>query len=146
MARSQIFNFIAIIIEKEYDPFPCPDGGVCLQQYRNVWKQLDNVCNVIFLLELAINYYGSGTKRFFTSGWNIFDSIVVLIGFLTVTHAASASVCHHGAVTAALRIRTVANADITCVPVARSSSKCSWALFRFSKCSVPFACSACSSA
>jgi len=39
---------------------------------------------VIFLLELAINYYGSGTKRFFTSGWNIFDSIVVLIGFLTL--------------------------------------------------------------
>jgi len=42
-----IFNFIAIIIEKEYDPYPCPDEGPCLQVYRNVWKQLDNVCNVI---------------------------------------------------------------------------------------------------
>ena len=72
-----IGNFLAIIVEKEIDPFE-------QQRFPHVWTWIDDISNAIFVLELVMNFYGSGTRRFWTSGWNIFDFIVVLVGFLTL--------------------------------------------------------------
>ena len=79
-----IFNFFAIAVEKEIDPYPCPDDGICLQQYKATWVLLDDICNIIFIIELIMNYYGAGLKKFWSSGWNKFDFLVVAVGFLTV--------------------------------------------------------------
>ena len=82
-----IFNFFAIAVEKEIDPYPCPDDenmGPCLQQYKPTWIFLDDMCNYIFIVELLTNYYGAGLKKFWASGWNRFDFLVVAVGFLTV--------------------------------------------------------------
>jgi hypothetical protein len=87
MGAPQIFNFLAIAFEKEIDPYPCPDDpaeGPCLQQYKATWVTLDDICNWIFLCELILNYYGAGLRRFWTSGWNVFDFIVVFVGVLTL--------------------------------------------------------------
>ena len=72
-----IGNFLAIIVEKEIDPYD-------EQRFPGVWTWIDDISNSIFVLELIMNFYGSGTRRFWTSGWNIFDFIVVLVGFLTL--------------------------------------------------------------
>ena len=67
LSHSQIFNFLAIVAETEIDPFPCPDKPTqldpCLQRYRPIWSALDDICNVIFILELGLHYYGDGCAR-----------------------------------------------------------------------------------
>ena len=107
-----LFNFLAIIMEMEVDPvlrsqsphgpcgcvpcltgacgerqYPCPDdvsAGPCLKVWPALWTTLDDVCNSLFVIELALNYYGAGFKRFWTSGWNVFDFVVVAVGVLTL--------------------------------------------------------------
>jgi len=92
-----VFNFLAIVVEKEVDPYPCPENPTpqepCLQRYRPLWGALDDVCNAIFIIELALNYYGSGPARFWCGknmpfgsgpGWNIFDFLVVMVGALSL--------------------------------------------------------------
>lgn len=49
-----------------------------------MWVTLDDVCNWIFLFELILNYYGAGHKRFWSSGWNRFDFLIVFVGVLTL--------------------------------------------------------------
>ena len=70
-------NFFAIIVEKEFDPYT-------VQRFPHVWVAIDDVSNSIFVVELVMNYYGSGYIRFWKSGWNMFDSGVVLVGMLTL--------------------------------------------------------------
>ena len=75
-------NFVVTILEKEYDPYP-PE----LQRWNPTWVALDYTFNIIFLVELMVNMYGSLWKEFWGSGWNIFDTIVVLVGVLTMSKA-----------------------------------------------------------
>jgi len=44
--------------------------------------------NIIFLFELMANMYAYGgpVKQFWASGWNIFDTIIVLVGVLTMVN------------------------------------------------------------
>ena len=71
-------NFFAIIVEKEFDPYT-------VQRFPGVWVAIDDISNSIFLAELLVNYYGSGYRRFWSSGWNIFDFFVVFVGVLTLS-------------------------------------------------------------
>jgi len=75
-----IGNFLAICYEKEIDPYPDH-----LKQHQAVWEVIDVFSNIVFIFEIIINYYGAGTRRFWSSGWNIFDLIVVVVGILTMT-------------------------------------------------------------
>lgn len=74
-----LFNFFAIIIEKEIDPYPAE-----YQQHRETWLAIDDICNIIFLIELLINMYGHFYMPFFCSGWNLLDLIVVMIGCVSL--------------------------------------------------------------
>jgi len=81
--KTQIFvailigaNFLTNIVEKEVDPFRRKDP--------DVWQTLEDTYNVIFLIELLVNFYGSFFLEFWKSGWNIFDLIVVTVGCLSL--------------------------------------------------------------
>jgi len=73
------FNFLVQCLEKQIDP------GYKL--YPRVWMVIADCFNVIFIIELAINMYGSWMRPFFRSGWNVFDTIVVTIGILDLAKA-----------------------------------------------------------
>lgn len=51
-------NFFAIIAEKELDPYPDE-----LKTQLATWEAIDFYSNVIFIAELALNYYGAGGSR-----------------------------------------------------------------------------------
>ena len=72
-------NFLINIIEKEVDP---------LGRHNEVEGTFDNIYmffNIVFLLELLINMYAHGL-RFWISGWNLFDLVVVTIGVISMFH------------------------------------------------------------
>lgn len=67
-------NFISNCIEKQIDPW-----GL---HYSDTWEVIEFVWNVIFVLELVWNMYGSWYisewhGHFLSSGWNLFDLLVV---------------------------------------------------------------------
>lgn len=69
-------NFFANVIEKSIDPTG--------EQFTTAWDVLDMFFNVAFFVELMLNMYGFWLCRFWRSGWNIFDFVVVSIGMLGV--------------------------------------------------------------
>jgi len=74
-----LLNFIAIVVEKSIDPYP--------QQYQvhtAVWLTIDDVCTVFFIVELAVNLYGSFLLPFFMSAWNWLDLVVVVVGTISL--------------------------------------------------------------
>jgi voltage-gated sodium channel len=50
---------------------------------------LNSMFNVIFLVELLFNLYGSWFLNFWRSSWNVFDFIIVVSGILTMANAVS---------------------------------------------------------
>jgi len=69
-------NFLTNIIEKEIDP-----KG---RHHTDNFKVCEIIYNVIFTIELGINIYGHWWCEFWKSGWNIFDTVVVTIGIVTM--------------------------------------------------------------
>jgi len=67
-------NFLTNIIEKQIDPFG--------DKYKEVFEAIGLVYNILFTIELGLNMYGSWWCHFWTSGWNIFDFVVVSIGVI----------------------------------------------------------------
>jgi len=74
-----VMNFLINIIEKEIDPIT--------SKYPEVWAAFELAFNIIFLLELIVNMYGRGGpfKPFWSSGWNVFDFIIVSVGVVLMT-------------------------------------------------------------
>jgi len=70
-----VANFITNIIEKQIDP-------ELDRIYDDTWIFFMYFYNVIFLIELWINMYGSWLCPFWKDGWNVFDFVVVSIGVL----------------------------------------------------------------
>jgi len=69
-------NFITNIVEKEIDPWNL--------HYAAEWRVIEAVWNVIFILEIVWNIYGSFflstlKNHFICSGWNLFDLLVVSV-------------------------------------------------------------------
>ncbi len=52
-------------------------------QFRKMLFLLDRLCMAIFIFEMLIKMYAYG-KSFFSSGWNIFDLIVITIAAIPV--------------------------------------------------------------
>jgi len=52
------------------------------EKYADTWQIFNDLFNVVFLGELAINYWGHAYFQFFTSSWNVFDCIVCTMGAL----------------------------------------------------------------
>lgn len=69
-----VANFIVNIIEKQVDP----DRAF----YEDVWHSTEILFNIIFAIELLWNMYGFWFRPFWSSGWNVFDFIVVFGGLL----------------------------------------------------------------
>jgi len=72
-------NFAVNVIEKEIDPFPAD-----LQRYKVYWDNFDSFFNIIFAFELTLNAWSCGGPyyKFWNSGWNNFDFLVVAVGIL----------------------------------------------------------------
>ena len=69
-------NFFVNVIEKQIDP----SGTV----HEAFFKSAEDFFNWIFLGELLWNLYSNFFMAFICSGWNIFDSIVVSVGILSL--------------------------------------------------------------
>ena len=76
-----IANFVINIVEKEIDPDPNN------LQFHEFWHGADNFFNIIFIFELWANVWSSGgpVKEWIT-GWNIFDTIIVSVGVMTMAN------------------------------------------------------------
>jgi len=75
-----IGNFVVNILEKEYDPNPR------MLKYEPLWDGFDTAFNAIFLVELLWNLYGFGFgKRFWYSGWNVFDFVITAVGVVLLS-------------------------------------------------------------
>jgi len=74
-----VVNFLINIVEKEIDPIA--------SKYPGTWARFELAFNIIFLLELLINMYSLGGpfKPFWSSGWNVFDTIIVTVGVVLMT-------------------------------------------------------------
>jgi len=73
-------NFVVNILEKEYDPNPR------MLKYEPLWGGFDTAFNAIFLVELLWNLYGFGFgKRFWYSGWNVFDFVITAVGVVLLS-------------------------------------------------------------
>merc|ERR1719272_4374 len=53
-----------------------------MEFHANVWEKCDLFFNIVFLIELLLNMYGSWFWRFWRNSWNVFDFLVVFIGML----------------------------------------------------------------
>lgn len=53
-------------------------------QYESVLFILDRLCMAIFIAEMVMKIYAYG-KKFFKSGWNVFDFSVIVISIIPVT-------------------------------------------------------------
>jgi voltage-gated sodium channel len=72
-----VIAFNAVILGLEtYDPVDRSIGGLL--------RIANDVCLGLFVVELAIRIaaYGSRPQRFFTSGWNVFDFVVIGAAFV----------------------------------------------------------------
>ena len=59
-----------------------------LQQYKNIFDFLDVIVTSIFLAELLIRFLSEENKRnFFKNGWNIFDSLIVIISLIPIANS-----------------------------------------------------------
>mmetsp|Transcript_166777 Transcript_166777/g.320252 ORF Transcript_166777/g.320252 Transcript_166777/m.320252 type:complete len:488 (+) Transcript_166777:69-1532(+) len=67
-------NFVIQCFQSQVDPFG--------DEHEDVWFVTENFFNVVFLLELMLNMYGSWFRPFWRKKWNIFDFVVVTIGVL----------------------------------------------------------------
>jgi len=83
VAACIVGNFLINIIEKEIDPNPND------LKFGPFWAACDFTFNIIFVVELWANMWGYGgpVREWWNSGWNVFDSIIVTVGVLTMTPA-----------------------------------------------------------
>ena len=81
-----IGNFVVNMIESEIDPGVTVDGSL-MKNLKPLWDGFDVFFNIIFLIELLVNMYryGGPRREFWLVPWNVFDSIIVLIGVLLLT-------------------------------------------------------------
>lgn len=81
-------NFVANCVEMELDPSSMfgEDVGRGTKPLHNpaLWQMLEDVFNIVFLVELVVNWYGLFFLRFWMSGWNLFDFVVVANGCLNL--------------------------------------------------------------
>jgi len=68
-------NFLSNLVEATIDPQK--------SKWQSVFNGLELCFNVVFTLELTLNMYAHWCYAFWSSGWNVFDFVVVLIGLLT---------------------------------------------------------------
>ena len=74
-------NFVINIVEKEIDP----DANDLL--YPGLWYGADTFFNIIFIFELWANVWGyGGPVKEWITGWNIFDTIIVTVGVMTMAN------------------------------------------------------------
>merc|ERR1719265_1940604 len=75
-----VANFATNIVEKQVDPtgaiYSAPPGW-------GVFEVLDFIYNVLFLVELMVNFYAHFFWTFW-SAWNVFDVVVVTIGVINM--------------------------------------------------------------
>jgi voltage-gated sodium channel len=57
-------------------------------QYQDAFNVLDYVISGIFLFELTIRFFSEkNMKLFFKNGWNIFDTVIVIISLVPINNA-----------------------------------------------------------
>jgi len=72
-------NFICQVVQRQVDPAYTHSDD---QSNKTLWQAIDTIFNVLFLIELLVNVYGSWMWPFLSQGWNLFDCFVVSVGII----------------------------------------------------------------
>jgi len=70
-----VSNFLTNIVEATFDPEK--------NKYPDAFAAMEHLFNFCFTVELVINMYAFWFRKFWQSGWNVFDFVVVSIGLIT---------------------------------------------------------------
>jgi len=72
-------NFVCQVKQRQEDPAYTHTDDMTK---KTLWESIYTIFNVLFLIELMINMYGSWLWPFLSQTWNLFDCFVVSIGIL----------------------------------------------------------------
>ena len=88
--ESKFFQYLVLIIII-FNAFTIGLNTYDLSKFsRNVINYLDYAITIFFLIEISIRFIGEPIKKnFFKSGWNIFDSIIVLVSLVPIPNNSS---------------------------------------------------------
>lgn len=85
LKNNKMFEFVVISViiasalEIGIKTYDIPNGIISLTAY------MDTFITVFFVFEIAVRYIAEDSKKdFFKSGWNIFDSLVVLVSLIPI--------------------------------------------------------------
>ena len=81
-----VSNFIVACVQRQIDPYNSDH-----QQHDAFWTSIDDAFTVCFMVELAINMYGSFAIPFFSMAWNYLDLVVVMLGIFSLMRVQSVS-------------------------------------------------------
>ena len=88
--ESKFFQYLVLIIII-FNAFTIGLNTYDLSKFsRNFINYLDYAITIFFLIEISIRFIGEPIKKnFFKSGWNIFDSIIVLVSLVPIPNNSS---------------------------------------------------------
>ena len=90
LKESKIFQFVVISIII-LNAITIGVNTYDLSQFvRQVINYLDYIITVFFVIEIIIRFIGEPKKlNFFKSGWNVFDTLIVLISLIPIPNNSS---------------------------------------------------------
>ena len=90
LKESRIFQYLVISIIV-FNAFTIGVNTYELNEFsKNIINILDYLITIFFVLELSIRFIGEPKKiNFFKSGWNLFDTTIVLISLIPIPNNSS---------------------------------------------------------
>ena len=90
LKESRIFQYLVISIIV-FNAFTIGVNTYELNEFsKNIINSLDQLLTIFFVLELSIRFIGEPKKiNFFKSGWNLFDTTIVLISLIPIPNNSS---------------------------------------------------------
>jgi len=90
LKESQLFQYLVISIII-FNAFTIGITTYELSAFtKNIINLLDYFITVFFLVEILIRFIGEPNKKeFFKNGWNIFDTLIVLISLIPIPNSSS---------------------------------------------------------
>ena len=90
LKESRVFQYLVISIIV-FNAFTIGVNTYDLNEFsKNIINSLDYLITIFFVLELSIRFIGEPKKiNFFKSGWNLFDTTIVLISLIPIPNNSS---------------------------------------------------------
>jgi hypothetical protein len=80
--ENQVFNMVIVIIILINTLIMAIDHYDISDRVQNVLYYINMALTIIFVVEMVIKIFGLGFRDYLRDGFNIFDSIIIIIGLL----------------------------------------------------------------